>query len=359
MAIKTNKTPKANAGPSSLDRLTRYIERALFSSGEKQSFLEDLSTLVDDGVPANKAVEVIYKLSKGGTRHLAEAIMLKVSQGKAIADGMVGWLPLSVVELIRAGETGGTLAENMRAAAESLGRKNDTVAALANSLTYPLVVILLGLSVLVYINNSIFTQFMAIKPLAQWPEQGRTLVALATFVQYWWWLCLLLMGGAAFALAKMLANTVGDVRINVIDRIPLIAIYRQTAAARFMETLGLLISNGVVFKQALRIMQNQANPYLGWHLMIMERRLASGRANIAEVLDTGLVGKDDVVRLMAIADAKGFEHALVRLGRQSSARSAQTLRKFGKILGGVLLALGAMLAGYMILGIYNVGSSLA
>jgi type II secretory pathway component PulF len=356
--MKTTR-PKAKAPAPAPTTLIQKLEKLLFSSSEKQAFLEDLSTLVDDGVPANKAVEVIYKLSKGPTKQLAQSIMLKIAQGKAIADGMVGWMPQAMVELVRIGETSGTLAQNMRSAAESLGRKNDTVGAMISSLSYPLVVLLLGLFVLVYINNSVFSQFMSIKPLQSWPEDGKNLVALANFIQYWWWLCLLAFAGTVFLINRILSNVVGDIRTDVIDKIPLLKIYKQTTAARFMETLGMLITNGVVFKQSLKIMQQQANPYLGWHLMMMERRLASGRANIAEVLDTGLVNKDDILRLMAIADAKGFEHALVRLGKYAAMASAQTLRKLGKILGGILLALGAMLAGYMVMGIYSVGSSLA
>lgn len=354
--VKLKTPPKKGAG--GLDNVTSTLERALFSSKEKQAFLEDLSTLIDDGVPANKAVEVMAKLTSGATKRLVDAILSKIAQGKPIADGMIGWMPDAIVELIRAGEQGGTLAQNMRAAGESLGRKNDTLSSLSSSLTYPLVVLVCGLGVLVYLNNSIFPQFASIKPVSQWPDQGRQLIAIATFVQDWWWGVLLVIIGFSIALNKTLHNYVGKGRESL-DRIPLISIYREVTAARFMETLGLLVSNGVVFKQALQILQGQADPYLGWHLMMMERRLGRGRSNIAEVLDTNLVSDADILRLKAIADAKGFDHALIRLGRQAADRGVETLRKLGRIGGGLLLALGAGLAGYMVTGIYTVGSSLS
>lgn len=352
---------KAVGGPSPVKPANKFLtnlERLLFSSKDKQAFLEDLATLIDDGVPATRAVSVLNELNKGATKKLTESMLLKIAQGRAIADGMIGWMPPHIVELIRAGETGGTLVQNLRVAAESLGRKNVVVGSLVSSLTYPIVVLLIGLGVLIYLKHSIFDQFAAIKPVATWPPEGKRLMTLATFIESWWFIVVIIGGLLFFSISKMLQNLVGPLRENI-DKIPLLGIYRQVTAARFMETLGLLISNGIVFKQSLKIMQGQASNYLGWHLMMMERRLAGGRANIAEVLDTGLVSDGDILRLRAIADAKGFEHALVRLGRQSASNVVNTMQKLGKILGGILLATGAGLAIMMVLGIYAVGTSLA
>ena len=126
-----------------------------------------------------------------------------------------------------------------------------------------------------------------------------------------------------------------------------------------METLGLLIANGVVFKRALELIQMQAAPYMAFHLMMMQRKLGEGQANIANVLDTGMIDKADIVRLQVTAASKGFEHALVRLGKAAAARALKTVDLTAKISGGIFLALGAALAGALVLAIYSVGSSLA
>lgn len=335
-----------------------WLTKLFFTTQEQQSLLEDMATLVDDGVPANKAVEVIAQIETGSKKAVMESMKTTIAQGKPIADGMRGWFSQSTVELVRAGEQGGTLSKNIRAAAEALGAKSETFTSLASSLTYPLVVIIAGCCVLIYLNHSVFVQFASIKPIAQWPENGQKLVGLANFLQNWWWMVLLLIGSAIASVTYLLTNLVGESR-KLLDSIPGVSIYRQLTAARFMETMGLLISNGIVFKQSLKILQNRANPYLAWHLMMMEFRLGRGRSNIAEVLDTGLVSTEDVLRLRAIADAKGFEHALIRLGKFSAAEGAKTVRTLGKILGGVFLAIAALFAAFMVTGLYSVGSSLS
>lgn len=352
--IRTRPTAKKSAGFD----FGRFIEKITFATGEQQAFLEDLATLVDDGVPANKAVEVIGRVEKGSKRNVADHISLKVAQGRNIADGMEGWFAPAVIELIRAGEQGGTLGQNIRMAAESMGKKSDTFSSLASSLTYPLVVLIAGCSVLVYMNHSVFPQFATIKPLSEWPSNGQNLVMLANFLQNWWYLIIGVTVGLIIAISLTVKNVVGDTR-TMLDKIFGFTIYRQLSAARFMETLGLLIANGVVFKQALKILEQQASPYLSWHLMMMEIKLGRGRGNIAEVLDTGLISDEDIVRLKAIADAKGFEHALIRLGKAAGERGVQTVRKLGRIMGGVFLALAGMFAGYMVMGLYSVGSSLS
>lgn len=361
MALKKGTSIKgknvAKATTPSLDFTTK-LERFLFSSKDKQSFLEDLSTLIEDGLPATKAVTVIDELSEGAAKKLTQSILAKISQGKSFVEGMEGWFPIAVLELIRAGEQGGTLAQNIRSAAESMGRSNEVMGVLIGSLTYPIIVLVVGIAVLLYFSQNVIPQFASIKPVSEWPEVGQQLVAVSSFIQHWWWLVLIALVGTIVVVSRYLQTATGSLRLQI-DALPLIGIYRQIAGARFMETLGLLVKNGVVFKQALKILQNQANPYMTWHLMMMDHKLAKGQPNIAQVLDTGLLQKGDVLRLTAIADAKGFEHALVRQGRQSAISAVKTLSKVSKILGAIMLAAGAGLAGFMVLGIYSIGSSLA
>src|SRR6185312_11377815 len=104
------------------------------------------------------------------------------------------------------------------------------------------------------------------------------------------------------------------------------SLYRELAGAQVMETLGLLIANGVVFKNAIKVMQYQANPYIASHLVTMEHLMAMGKGNIADVLTTGLIDEKNILRLRVMAEVKGFEHGLIRMGVLGSAQSLKTLK---------------------------------
>lgn len=341
-----------------LDYLQRKLNSLQFSRKQQQGFLEDVSQLILDGVPANQAVETIAQISKGKTKEVAKLILQKIALGRPLAEGMQDWFPQPIVEIVRAGEEGGTLAENMAAAVRALASQTKGMASLINSLVYPLTVIAMGLFVSVFIKHSVFTNFIAIKPMSQWPQNGVILYTVATFTESYWWIILILIIATIFAIGQLLREVTGDTR-TFIDKIPVFSLYRQITAARFMETLGLLLSNGIVLKRALVLMRANANHYLMWHIYKMELRLSGGRENIAEVLDTGLIPDSDILRLRVIAKGKGFEHALVRMGVFAANNAAKSIEVTGKVLGISLLLIGAMWAIFMILAIYSVGFSLA
>lgn len=340
------------------ENLNHKFKSLQFGRREQQAFLEDISSLIADGVPANQAVQTVAQIASGVVKEVANSILQKISEGKGIAEGMQNWFPQPIVEIVRAGEEGGTLAENLVAAARALAQKSKGLAALINSTVYPIVVIMMGLAVAVFIKHSVFANFQTIKPIEQWPDNGQLLYNVATFTENWWWLILILLVSFFLLLARMLQELTGEPR-KFVDAIPVLSLYRDVTAARFMEILGLLLSNGIILKRALSIMRYRANHYLAWHIFMMEIRLSGGRENIAEVLDTGLISKGDILRLRVIAKGKGFEHALVRLGQLSADRAGKNIEFTGKVVGYILLAAGAMWAAFMIFAIYNVGSFVA
>ena len=67
----------------------------------------------------------------------------------------------------------------------------------------------------------------------------------------------------------------------------------------------------------------------------------------------------DAIRLRVVAKSKGFEHALISLGRQANRRVSNAIILSGKISGGLLMVFGAFMAVSIVFGIYSVGSNIA
>jgi len=342
---------------STASGIVRWFRHFQFGGKAQLAFLEDLYLLINDGIPANRAVEMMSQVTTGITREVALSIAQKISEGRPLADGMREWFSINVIEIIRVGEEGGALAETMKSAINTLGQQSSSLGALISAISYPLTVIFIACAVIIYLNNGVFVQFALIKPMSQWPDAGRQLVAIATIIQGWWWLVLLLFAAVVFILRRIMANYVGELR-PILDRFPPFNLYRRFAAARLMETLGLLVANGVVFKHAIKVMQYNSNPYLTSHLVMMEHLLGKGKGNIADVLSTGLIDKSDVMRLRVMAEVKGFEHGLIRMGVRGTEKSTSTLKLISKILGGMLLAVGAFLIIVIIRGIYLTGMAM-
>ncbi len=328
-----------------------------FSRKHQQAFLEDLASLIEDGVAASQAIDVIISVSIGITKKVAESISVSIAKGQSLADGMQEWFSHAVVEMIRVGESNGALPQTLRAASTTYTQYASTFNAFLTSVLYPLSVVVLALGMTVFIKNSVLNSFIDIKPLADWPPVGKTLYRIGSTIESAWWLILITVAFLIFIVNNILKNVTGEVR-RWIDEIPLLSLYRASLAARFMETLGLLVANGVVVRQALSTMQYDASPYLSWHLLQMEYHLSGGQENMGDVLDTNLISRNDLMRLRVVAKGKGFDQALISLGRQARQRTAKRIERAGKIIGGLFLVIGAVIAMTIVFGIYTVGSSL-
>lgn len=338
--------------------LKKYLAHFQFGRSKQLAFLEDLSALVDDGVSVTQAIDTIYRINEGIPKTVAHEVLQGIAAGKLLADSMAPWFPYSIIEVIRAGELGGTLSKALQATAGAFAERVNVIGILVKALLYPIVVFLLALIVIVFIKNYALITFAAVKPVSSWPLIGRELFQLALMTERWWWFFMLMSLCAIFLLVRLLHSFIGPSR-KLIDQFPLLELYREMTAARFMQTLGLLIANGVVLKKALATMYQQASPYLAWHLLQMEYRLSYGQDNIADVLDTDLLNKNDIIRLKVISQVKGFADALSSLGKKANRRSRQRIEMTSRFLAVILLVASALLAGLIVLGIYSIGSALA
>lgn len=339
------------------EKISTAIKRMQFGNKAQLAFLEDLYLLINDGIPANRAVEMMGQVTKGLSKEVAESLTHGIAEGQPLAEGMRAWFSPNVVEIVRVGESGGALAQTLKSAINMLSQQGVAIGAFVGAVTYPLVVIAVACAVIIYLKSSVFVQFMMIKPIEQWPEAGQRLMFVAGIIQNWWWMTIVIVVAIGMIFKFLMANYVGELR-PTLDKFPPFSFYRQLAAARLLETLGLLVANGVVFRAAIKVMQLQANPYMLSHLAKMEHLLSMGKTNIADVLETGLVDENDLMRLRVMAEVKGFEHGLIRMGIRGTERATSTLKFIAKIIGGMFLAVGGILIILIIQGIYMTGMSL-
>ncbi len=346
-----------DSSPTLLTKIGHTFKRMQFGGKAQLAFLEDFYVLLSDGIPANRAIEMMAQVTTGISHDVALAIGHKISEGQPLAEGMRDWFAINVVEIIRVGEEGGALVETVKSAINTLTQHSGALGSLIGAITYPLMVISLACAIIVYLSNSVFVQFKEIKPIEQWPQAGRDLVNYGVIIQNWWWLVIVIITAIILGLRYLMANYVGELR-PLLDKVPPFSLYKRFVASRLLETLGLLVSNGVVFKNALKVMQYQSNPYTTSHLLMMEHLLGMGKGNIADVLQTGLISESDILRLRVVAEVKGFEHALVRMGLRGSAQNIKVVNLIAKIVGGTLLVVGAYLIVKIVQGIYLTGMAM-
>lgn len=334
------------------------VQQALFGSTHQRVFLEDLLSLLQDGIALNQAIEIMQEESTGAKAEVAKSIASSIASGQGMAVGMNGWFSDIYLELVRAGEQSGLIDNALAACVAAVNKSAVLLRACISALLYPLLVLLVALGVVVFVKVSVLEQFAAIKSVDNWPPVGQNLYLLANWLQYGWWLLMVLLVLSATGLMYALRGWTGNWR-SYFDNFPGFKVYRQLTAARFMQTLGLLLSNGVMLKNALIILQGKTRRYLNWHLLQMELQLGQGQVNVAEVLNTQLLDSSDMRRLRVLATGSGFASALLRLGEQSVEKKMRILKRLANYVGGLLLLCGAAIAMLLVFGIYSISQVLA
>ena len=119
--------------------------------------------------------------------------------------------------------------------------------------------------------------------------------------------------------------------------------------------LGLLLDKGLALQDILGRMQQRAYPYVNAHLAVMQFHLTTGRDSIATVVDTGLIAKQDVLRLQLSRRSQHLAEQLSAIGQQVEQQCHRQLILSSRVLGYSFLCLSALLALLAIVSIYDVG----
>src|SRR3990167_6869102 len=90
------------------------FKRWQFGNKAQLAFIEDLYLLINDGIPANRAIDMMAQISKGLPREVAFSLSQKIAQGQPLAEGMKEWFAPNVIEIVRVGEAGGALAQTLK-----------------------------------------------------------------------------------------------------------------------------------------------------------------------------------------------------------------------------------------------------
>lgn len=252
-----DKAPPKKNGTLHLPVLTRI------SSSEITMFTRQAATLLSAGFPLVKAVATLVPQTKSKAfQRILSRVKEAVEEGNSFAEALAvhpeAFTPV-YVNMVRAGESSGTLEIVLERLADFNEKKEDTKKTIQASLAYPIFMALFGFLViiflLVYIVPEITKIFSDMNQTL--PAPTSMLLSISAFVQDFWYLIVLspaLMlpgfhllrkterGGAFIDRGLLLLPITGSLMQKVI-------------AARFSRTLGSLLENGVPMITALEICQ--------------------------------------------------------------------------------------------------------
>jgi general secretion pathway protein F len=233
------------------------------------TFTQQLSTLIDAGIPLDRALGILADLSVSARlRQIVQDVAQSVRTGSTLADALSRHHPRPFSRLyintVRAGEKGGVLEAALRRLAEHLEQTREMRDALVSAMVYPALLITVGIGAVIFLMTFVLPRFAVIfDDLGQGQELPLpTRILLGTsqgLVDYWWALALCALG---LVLVWQLVTRSEAGRL-VVDRwvLGLVAVgdlVRKIEVGRFARTLGTLLRSGVPLLAALGVAREVA-----------------------------------------------------------------------------------------------------
>lgn len=239
--------------------LTSSVSRV--SLKDKLVFCEQMSTLVNSGVPLAQALAAVKDQSKGTMSKVVEHIYNEVESGQSLAGALETekkhFSPV-FINMVKAGEASGKLDSTLNDLAVQVQKDYELVSKIRGALTYPTVIVVAMIAAVIFLMVKVVPAISGFfdELGAKLPLPTRILIAISSgLTHYGIYLALgvvFLIVGLYYAFKKVEILRRG--LHTVILKSPVIGnIATKFNIARFSRTLGSLLGSGVGVLESLDI----------------------------------------------------------------------------------------------------------
>lgn len=250
-----------------LARLGQGVGGTRVPAKDVLAFTQQLATLVEAGLPLERALVVLGDLAEG--RRLGQIVRdvtQSVRAGSTLADALARHqprpFPRLYVNTVRAGERGGVLEHALRRVADHLEAGRELREAVVSALIYPALLLAVGVAAVAFLLTFVLPRFAVIfSDLGQTlPLPTRVLLAASEGAVAYWWAAAIAVLAAALAWQVAWRSDAGRLLIDGwLLALPLVGeLLRRLEVGRAVRTLGTLLSAGVPLLSALDVAQEGA-----------------------------------------------------------------------------------------------------
>jgi len=223
-------------------------------------FCRQFSAMLNAGIGVVKCLDVLsQQASNAALKSVLEAVMSDVRRGFSLHQAMGNQgsaFPFYLVSSIESGEESGTLDAVMKRMSDYFEKQYKTMAKIRGALTYPIILAILCVCVVVGMLTFVVPKFLAMySDQSTLPEPTKVLIGMSDFMLTYWWLVALIVGGVAgliFMIKKMPSTRVSwDMAML---KMPVVGKMRRTiVTGKFAHTLSTLTSSGISMLVALDV----------------------------------------------------------------------------------------------------------
>ncbi len=340
--------------------------QAKLSPKDLTLFTSELAVLLESGLPLDKSLRVLMDLTEDneGLTKLIARVLEKVKGGATLADSLerrkggdrkrAGIFTKFYLNMIRAGEAGGSLGEVLSRLAEYLERSQELKDTVRTALIYPTILLVMSLASLFIMLTFVVPQFTEMFESAgkELPVSTQIVVGLAEWLKSYWWVLLAIIISITSFMNYQMAD---PVRKKVWDgrflRLPLVGtILLNKETANITRTLGTLLGNGVSIISSLMIVRETLdNLVLVEAIQDTEAQLKQGKNMSDAMLEQGLLPKMALQMIKMGEETGRLEEMLLRVATIYDKQLRVSIARMLALLEpALIITLGLMIAGIIV-----------
>jgi len=319
----------------------------------------ELATLLESGLPLDKSLLVLMDLTEDNERlsKLIAKVLEKVKGGASLADALEqqsGIFTKFYLNMIRAGEAGGSLDEVLKRLSDYLESSQELKDTVSTALIYPVILLVMSLASLFVMLTFVVPQFTEMFESAgkALPVSTQIVVGLANWLQSYWWA---LLGAIIFTSSYMKYQLADPVRKKVWDgrflKLPLAGnIITNKETANISRTLGTLLGNGVSILSALAIVRETVdNLVLAAAIADAEEQLKQGK-HLSDALVEKRIFPKMAMQMIKMGEETGrLEEMLLRVATIYDKQLRVAIQQMLAFLEpALIISLGLMIAGIIV-----------
>jgi len=235
-----------------------------FAGERLVQFTQQLATLLGAGQPLDRALTILLDLPEDDTaRRTIADIRDAVRGGSALSTALErqhGTFSRLYVNMVRAGEAGGSLHETLQRLGDYLERSRALRGRVINALIYPAILLLMVSGSVLFLLGYVVPQFAAMYASldAELPIFTRMVLGLGLFVRDWWFVLVIVPALLLWWFDRKRRDPEFRVKFDewLLRQKFVGQLVARLETARLARTLGTLLRNGVPLLTALGIGRN-------------------------------------------------------------------------------------------------------
>lgn len=366
MGFKLEHTVHTREKRPEKDWLSRTLQKEVtlfgksFGNKKKEDFYTELSVLLKAGINLKESLSLIQEnQKKEKLRTFFGEMVDALISGKSFFEILQGENEFSEYEYysIKIGEETGTLPRIIEELGKFYARKNEQRRGLINALTYPIIILVTAILVVIFMLRMVVPMFEDIfkQNKVDLPAITKMIVSASNFIRDYGWLLLVVIF-CLIALRKTFSKKVWykKHRDYLLLKLPYVGNFISTVyLAQFTQAVALLTSSKVPMLNSIQLVKKMIDFYpLNDALANIEKEVLSGKS-LNQSMAGNKIFDNKMVSLVKVAEETNqTEYIFERLNQQYAIEVQQKSKLLSTLMEPLIIVIVGIFVGVILVSMY-------